>query len=172
MKKILSFAICMIFICNAFGQENFAIPERSPEQKHQRTIGQYYYIIAAGINFAKSQDVSAYEYGKYAGSLFSQTWNKESGLNGFVRGMIFNYENLRTEADGEIVILENDDGSVVVKYPAIMIKKYFPELNPYASFQEFLDFYLGFLENIGKYMGCTVVQEVVGEIIVNTFKLK
>lgn len=172
MKKLLCLLLPLLFIGSLNAQERFTVPERTHDQKHQRTIYQSWSVYAVGINFAKSQDVSAYDYGKYVGSLFAQSWNKESGFDGFVRGMIFNYENFRTEADGEIVIVENDDGSVVVKFPAIMLKKYFPEGNPYASFQEALDCFQGMLENIGDYMGCTAIQEVVGETIVNTIKLK
>lgn len=172
MKKLLCLLLPLLFIGSLNAQDRFIVPERTPDQKHQRTLYQSWSVYAAGINFAKSQNVSAYDYGKYVGSLFAQSWNKESGLDGFVRGMIFNYENWRIEADGKIVIIENDDGSVVIKYPAIMLKKYFPEGNPYASFQEALDCFRGILENIGDYMGCTATQEIVGETIVNSIKLK
>lgn len=172
MKKLLSITICLLFIGSVFAQEKFVVPERTPEQKHRRTTYMLWSWYSAGINFANSQGVSAYDYGKYVGTLFAKGWNKENGFDGFVNGMIFNYENMRFATTDEITIKENDDGSVVVTYPAVMIKSYFPEGNPYASYQEGIDCFRGVLENIGDYLGCTVSQEVTEDLIVITFRKK
>jgi len=172
MKKLLSIAICMVCIGSTFGQEKFTVPERTSEQKHKRTMYQSWSIYAAGINFAKSQDISPYEYGKFVGNLFAQSWNKENGFDGFVKGMIFNWENFRTESDGQLVVKEKDDGSVIIIYPAIMLQRYFPEGNPYASFHEALDCMKGMLEPIADHMGCTIIQEANEESIINTLTKK
>jgi len=172
MKKLLSIAICLVFIGSAFGQEKFTVPERTPEQKHKRAMYQSWSIYAAGINFAKSQNISPYEYGKFVGNLFAQSWNKENGFDGFVNGMIYNWENFRIDSDGQLVVKAKDDGSVIIKYPAVMLQKYFPEGNPYASFQDALDCMQGVLESIAEYMGCTIIQEANEESIINTFSRK
>jgi len=172
MKKLLSFAICLIFICHAFGQEKYAIPERTPEQKHQRTLGQFWAVYAAGINFVKSQGISPYEYGKYIGNLFASSWNKENGFEGFVNGTIFNWENFRTDADEPLAIKEKDDGSVMIKLSVDTWKKYFPEGNPYASFKDAMDCMQGTFEPIADYMGCSVNQEVTEESIIYSIKKK
>ena len=172
MKKLLSIAICLVFIGSAFGQEKFTVPERTSEQKHNRTLYQYWSIYAAGINFAKSQDVSPYEYGKLIGNLFAPGWNKENGFDGFVTGMVFNLENSKTDAEGQMVINELDDGSVIIKYPARAWKKYFPEGNPFASFQDVMDCLRGIMEPIADYMGCAVIQEVTVESIIITINKK
>ena len=172
MKKLLSIAICLIFIGSAFGQEKFTIPERTYEQKHNRTMYQFWSFYAAGINFAKSQDVSSYEFGKYIGNLYASSWNNENGFDGFVNGMIYNWENFKTDADEQMVIKEKDDGSVIIKYPAATWKKYFPEEDSYASFQDALDCMQGILEPIAEYMGSTITHEVVEESIIYTFNAK
>lgn len=172
MKKLLSIAICLVFIGSAFGQEKFLVPERTPEQKHNRTMSQFWSVFAAGINFAKSQDISPYDYGKYIGNLFAPGWNKENGFDGFVNGMIFNWENFKTDADGPMVIKEKDDGSVIIILPVTAFEKYLPEGNAYASFIDAMDCMQGMLEPIADYLGCAVNQEVTEESIIHTFKKK
>lgn len=172
MKKLLSIAICLVFVISVFGQEKFAVPERTAEQKHKRTMYQSWSIYAAGINYAKSQDVPAYEYGKYIGNLFAQSWNKENGFDGYVKGMIYNLENFRIDSDGQIIVEEKDDGSVIIKWPAISFKKYFPEGNPYASFQEAMDCMRGINEPIADYLGCTIIFEIFEDSIIYTIKKK
>ena len=172
MKKILSIAICLVFIGSAFGQEKFIVPELTSDQKHERTLFQFWSVYEAGINFAKSQDVTPYEYGKYIGNLFAPSWNKENGFDGFVNGTIYNWENFKTDADGQMVINEKDDGSVIIKFPAAAWKKYFPEENSYASFQDALDCLKGIMEPIADYMGCTIIQEVTEESIIYTINRK
>lgn len=172
MKKLLSIAICFIIICSAFGQEKFTVPERTTEQKHQRTLSQTWVMFAAGINFAKSQGTSPYEYGKYIGNLFAPSWNKENGFDGLVRGTIFNTENFRTDADIPIVIKEKDDGSVIIKISAETYGKYFPEGNPYASFKDAMDCMQGAYEPIADHMGCSIIQEVTEDSITATLSKK
>ncbi|MCK4465950.1 MAG: hypothetical protein KAU83_09575 [Bacteroidales bacterium] len=172
MKKLLSIAICLVFIGNAFGQEKFTVPERTHEQKHKRTMYQFWSVFAAGINFAKSQDISPYEYGKYIGSLFAPSWNKENGFDGLVNGTIYNWENFKSDEDGQMVIKEKDDGSVIIDFPAAAWKKYLPEDNPYASFQEVLDCMQGILEPIADYMESTINLIVKDEWIIFTIKKK
>ena len=82
MKKLLSIAICLVFIGNAFGQEKFTVPEQTSEQKYEEVMSEFWWILSAGINFAKTQDVSAYEYGEYIGNIFVPSWNQENGFDG------------------------------------------------------------------------------------------
>lgn len=172
MKKLLSISICLVLIGSAFGQEKFTIPELTFEQKHNRTMFQFWAVYAAGINFAKSQDISPYEYGKYIGSLFAPSWNKENGFDGLVNGTIYNWENFKTDADGQMVIKEKDDGSVIINFPAAAWKKYLPEGNPYASFLETQDCMQGIFEPIADHMGCTVIIKVAEESIIYTISKK
>ena len=172
MKKLLGICICLLLAGSLFAQEKFVVPERSPQQKHVRTTYMMWSWYSAGINFAKAQGVSAYDFGKYVGSVFAQTWNKEKGFDGFVSGMIYNWENMRFDSSPEIIVNEIDDGYVVVKTSAAIVKSYFPEGNPYASFEEGMDCMRGMLEQIGDYLGCTFSQEVTDEYIVNSFRKK
>lgn len=172
MKKLLSIAICLAFIGSAFGQEKFTVPERTPEQKYESTLFQYWGVYAAGINFAKSHDVSPYEYGKYIGGIFAPSWNKENGFDGLVNGLIYVLVDFNTNADGQMVIIEKDDGSVSIKYPAVAWKKYFSEDNAFGSFQDVMGCMQGIIEPIADYMGCVVIQEVTEESIIYTINKK
>lgn len=172
MKKLLGICICLLFVGSLFAQEKFVVPERTPQQKYVRTTYMMWSWYAAGINFAKSQGVSAYDFGKYVGSEFAQTWDIEKGFDGFVSGMIYNWENMRFDSAPDIIIKENDDGSVVITSPAVIIKSYFPEGNPFASYKEAMDCMRGMMEEIGDYLGCAFSQEVTEDFIVNTFRKK
>jgi len=172
MKKLLSCAICLIFISNVFGQEKFTIPERTPEQKHQTTMFQYHAMVAAGIHFAKSQGISPYEYGKYVGDLVAQTWNNENGFDRYVNITIFSLENFRTDADIPLEIIEKDDSSVIIKFSAEISGKYYPEGNPSASFNDVLHFWQGMHERFADKLGCSFKHESTEDLIIFTITKK
>ncbi len=172
MRKLLIITALVLFAGVAFGQEKFSVPDISPAQKHNLTNYQFMIMHAAGINFAKTQDISPYEYGKYLGSLFAPSWGKETGFDGFANGLIYNWETFKTDEDGPMVIVENDDGSVTVKYPVIAWKKYLPDGNLYASFEESMESIKGLGETIADYLGCTISQKIDQESIYFTINKK
>jgi len=172
MRKLLVITALLLLAGIAFGQEKFTVPDITPTQKHNQTNYQFWIMHAVGINFAKAQDISPYEYGKYIGSLFAPSWNKEAGFDGFVSGLIYNWETFKSDEDGPMVIVENDDGSVTVKYPINSWKKYLPDGNLYASFQESMESLRGIGETIAEYLGCTIAQEIDQESIYFTINKK
>ena len=133
MKKVIIAAAFILLAGVVFGQGKFTVPELSFEQKHNRTNSQFPVLIAAGINFAKTQDVTPYEYGKKIGKLFAPTWDKEAGFDGYVNGVIYISESSRTTDDGPIEIKENDDGSVTIIRDQGPMSKYG---DTYATFEE------------------------------------
>lgn len=164
--------MCLMFIGSVFAQEKFTVPERTVEQKFHRALYSGWTNFAAGIMFAKSQGLSAYEYGQFVGKEFAKSWNKENGFDGFVRGMLFNYESSRFESDDEIVVKEIDDGTVIIEYPTVIFKRYFPEDNIYVSYEDAKDCFKAVLFEIGDYLGCKVSLEEKGDVTVNTFTKK
>jgi hypothetical protein len=156
MRKVFISAAFILLAGGAFGQGKFTVPELSFEQKHERANSQIPVFLAAGINFAKTQDVTPYEYGKEIGKLFAQTWDKEAGFDGFVNGMIYISESSRTADDGPIEIIENDDGSVtIISNPGLM-SKYGDTM---ATFEERFECIAGITEQIADYMGCKITRE-------------
>ena len=172
MKKILSIAICLTLIGGAFGQGKYTVPDITPEQKHNFTIYHFLITLGAGVSFAKTQGVTPYEYGKHIGNSFAQSWNKEIGFEGFVNHMIYNWEALKSDEDGQITIKESDDGSVTIAYPIKAWKKYLPDGNPFASFQESMESLRGVGETIADYLGCTFAKEIGQESIYFTINKK
>jgi len=169
MKKLIITAALILFAGVAFGQGKFTVPELSFEQKHNRTNSQIPVFLAAGINFAKSQDVTPYEYGKELGKLFAPTWDKEAGFDGFVNGMIYISESSRTNDDGPIMIKENDNGSVTIISPPGVMSKYG---DTYATSEERYQCMNGILEQIADYMGCTFTREYTDQSFKTTIKKK
>lgn len=83
----------------AFAQTKFTVPELTDVQKLQtaRTLGNN--NIIAAINFARSQGLTAAEYGEYEGKLFP--WNKEDGFEGWINGFL--YMNVAVARNVEIM---------------------------------------------------------------------
>ena len=158
------------YLC--YAQEKFTIPELTLEQKHNRSLFQLYSMMKVGIKFANSQGVAPYEYGKYCGSQFAKSWNQENGYEGFIRGMIYNWESFRSVQDDPLVPEEMDDGSVEIKLPLDMMKRYYREDDLYASFEEGLEAFRGMIEPIADRMGSVCKLEVIEEFIVYTISKK
>lgn len=172
MRKLVVISALLLFAGFAFSQGKFTVPDITPAQKHLQTNFQFWVMHAAGINYAKAQGTSPYEYGKHIGNLFAPSWNKEAGFDGFVNGIIYNWETFKSDDDGPMKIKENDDGSVTIEYPIKAWKKFLPEDNAYASFQESMESIRGIGETIADYLGCTIAQEISQESILFTIDRK
>lgn len=172
MKRILGIVVFLVFSVCILGQEKYAVPEVPLEKKLEQTYFQYWAIFAGGIDFAEAQGISAYEYGKYVGKLFGPSWDKEIGFEGFVDGMIYVWECFKTDQDGPMVVREIDEGTVAVQFPTIAWKKYFPEGNPYGTFEEVMECLRGLLEGVVDYMDCKVKHEITAESIVYVISKK
>ena len=166
MKKLLSLLFCLVLLGTVFGQEKYSVPEIPVKDKLNRTYFQSWAILAVGVDFAKSQGVTPYEYGKYLGRLFAPSWNKESGFDGFVRGTIYNWESFKVDEDGPMVIKEKDDGSILLIIPIQAWKKYFPKENPYATFEEVMACMRAAIEEIAEYLNSEVKLELTEESII------
>ena len=99
-------------LSNGFGQD-FQVPERTLEQKHNRALFFAYVNIAVGISAAKESGMSVSEYAEYVGDQLKGSWNKERGFPGLVNGTLLNYESSRLEQKSPIKIIEQDENKVV-----------------------------------------------------------
>ena len=172
IKKLI-IAICIILFAGfVYGQEKFSVPEFTPEQKHNTILFQFWTMYSAGINFAKSQGISPYEYGKYLGNLFTHYWHAEAGFEGYMRGCLNNWESSRTVDERPLTIKENADGSVSVVYPKHAWKKYMPDDSPIASFEEITSGLRGIGETVANHMGCSFVMEIDKESVIWTIQKK
>jgi len=172
MKKYLTFIICLILTGSLVAQEKYPIPVRTSDQKHNRTLGQFCVASAAGINFAKAHGVTPFEYGKYIGNLFAPSWGAGNDFDAYVKGSIFNLENFRHVSDAVLTVKENQDGSVSIISNDKMWHKYIPDGNPYASYNEFLEYMNGLNEPIANHMGATFTTEIKDTLLIFTLKKK
>jgi hypothetical protein len=166
MKKLLSLLFCLVLMGTVIGQEKYLVPEIPVEKKLNMTYSQTWAIIAVGVDFAKSQGVTPYDYGKYIGKVFAPSWNKEAGFEGLVKGGIYSWEGFKTDEDGPMVVKEKDDGSVLLIIPIQAWKKYFSEENPIATFEEVIDCLRAVIEEIADYMSSEVKLEITEESII------
>lgn len=161
MKKLLCIVVCLVFMSSAFGQEIFKVPERTPEQKHKRAIYTQWNIMSSAVSFAKSHGVSPYEYGKYAGNLFTPSWNKQNSFIGFGQETIYYWDNWRTNDDAAIFIVKETNKSLVLKIPVNGLKEYFESNENFGvSFDEMIQCMKGIEEQIAEYSGCTFKIEI------------
>jgi hypothetical protein len=171
MKKFLSLVVCILFAGSILAQEKFAIPERTAEQKHERTLFQLWIAgFGGGINFAKAHGVTPYDYGKYLGELFAPGWGGENNFEALVNGSIMNFEDCRLASDPALVVKENPDGSVSITQDVNIYQRYFPDGNQVVSFDEFVDCLKGVMGSIASYLGATSNLEIKDNLMIHTFK--
>jgi hypothetical protein len=170
MKRIFVFLLGLMFSAALLGQEKYAVPDISVENKFNRTLGQFWGLFAASVDFAKSQGVTPHEYGKHLGKVFATTWNKDAGFEGMVRGTIYNWETFKTDEDGPVKVKEMDNGSVIITVPRRAWDKYFSENFPPIAFEEMLECMQGIMDEIANYLGGEVKQKITDEDVI--FELK
>ena len=172
MKKYLTFIICFVLACNLLAQEKYPVPILTGDQKSDRMLGQFWYLGAAGCNFAKTHGVTPNEYGKYIGNLYAPTWGAGNNFEDYVKGMIYNFECLRLNSDAGLVVKENEDGSVSIRLNDNFLKKLFPEGNGFASYDECVEFMKGINDPIADHMGATIKIEFQDNLMITTLKKK
>ena len=148
MKRLICIALCVLFMGGLFAQERFPVPELTYKQKHLRSLSEAYGFMTTGINFAKSQGVSPFDYGIYVGTIYASYWNQEIGFEGFVNNAIRSWESFRTDQDGKIIVTEKADNSVLMEFPKNMMTKFLGEENPIASTEEVVEYFKGVLKPI------------------------
>ncbi len=166
MKKKILYLVCIVLTGVLSAQEKYPIPSRTADQKHGRTLSQFYWINAAGIAFAKSQGISPYEYGKYCGNLAAPSWGSGNDFEGLVKGMIYNLENFRHVTDTPLIVKENEDGSVSIIASDKQMHRFYPEGKSVVSYEEVKESMKGSMEPIANHMGATITMETQDTLLV------
>ena len=148
MKRIICIALSLLFVGALLAQEKYTVPELSYEKKHSRVLGETYGFLTTGINFAKSQGASPYDYGLYVGTIYASFWNSEVGFEGFVKNVILSWESLRADQDDQMIVTEEMDHSVLVEFPKNAMTKYFAQEKPVATIDEVVEYFNGVLKPI------------------------
>ncbi|MGE5519694.1 MAG: hypothetical protein ACM3VS_07185 [Candidatus Dadabacteria bacterium] len=142
MKQLFFTLLCMAFTSVLLAQEKYPTPTLTPDQKFNRSVNQYWAITAAAISQAKVSGISPYNYGKSIGKLFAPTW-RNPDFDGFVKGMLWNFESFRLAQEKPPVAKENADGSVTLMQDDKRMHTYFTNTPFNVSYEEALDYFKG-----------------------------
>ena len=151
MKKIILFIAAIFLTMGLYAQEKFIVPEVPVSVKHQRMLFQFDAMLAVGINFAKTQGLTAAEYGSFVGEQFKYSWNKEAGFEGFVRGVLSQASYFVVDPGIEITINTAEEVKFKTRLWAASIKVNEPVHG--VTYKEVMDFANAMYFKIGEYMG-------------------
>jgi len=152
---IVLFSTLVFFSLNA--QEKFTVPQLTPEQKTDVLYNHMVAYAVTGISFAKSQEVSAEDYGKFIGKKFAAFWNPEDGFPMLVNRMMYILAGLHP--DNAMQIVEQDDSSITFKLKNVDLAfQNGPMFD--VSYQDFLDCSYGIISVIAEHMNSTFSYEM------------
>jgi tetratricopeptide (TPR) repeat protein len=145
--------------------EGFTVPERTPVQKHNRTIFQTWAIATAGISVAKKSGMSVHDFATQMGDLFKTSWNKDNGFEGFVQGTLFNFEHFRRESDPPLEIMRQDKNGIQFKWKTNYSMWFEDGYLFSVTYEELNQWLAGIHSRIAEYMGSTFEQEAEGDYL-------
>jgi hypothetical protein len=149
MKRFSMIFLAVFLVVCLRAQEGFTVPELSSEQKLEVRYNHVISYCVTGISFAKSQNVSAEDYGRYIGKLFIPFWNKEDGFPAFTGGIMYILAGLHPANDMEIIEQESNK----IKFKLKNVTMVFSE-GPFlgVTAEEFLDCSYGIISELAEYM--------------------
>jgi hypothetical protein len=170
MKKLAVFALCLFFVSSINAQQMFAVPEVTPDQEKEILYNHVVAYFAAGLTFAKTQDVGAEEYGKYIGEQFKVFWNPEAGFEFFVNQIMFILKG--NNPYSEMKILEQNDK--MIRFQLSNLDLLFKQGPMYGiTYDEFLSSSEALLVTLAGYMNVSFEQKVgVDGLYIVTLKAK
>ncbi len=151
MKKLIVFIAAIFLTIGLYAQQEFIVPEVPVSVKHQRMLFQFDAMLAVGINFAKTQGLTAAEYGSLIGEKFKYSWNKEAGFEGFVKGMLYNASCFLVNPDIEITTNTTEKVTFKTRLWAASIKVNEPVYG--VTYKDCMDFFNAMASKIADYMG-------------------
>ncbi|MBL7135230.1 MAG: hypothetical protein ISS81_01395 [Candidatus Marinimicrobia bacterium] len=178
MKKLILLTICISFSATVLCQEMFTIPEYSVEQKHNSMVNSFWSHLIPGIRFAKSHNVSPYEYGAFYGKLFAESRASKRASSGsaasfknYAQRLLNSWSKFIKESDSKSVIEKESDSLLIFKIPS---GSYFKNMGYEGRWgvtsDELFQMMNGSHEQISKDYGCTTKMVLEGDWIVVTIK--
>lgn len=149
MRRIIVFAVTLLAGSILVAQQQLTVPQPSQEEKIEVL---YQHVIAyatTGIAFAKTQGVSAEEYGRFIGKSFIPFWNPEDGYHVFAEGLMFILAAMYF--DNQMEILEQNDKMVRFRMKNVDLS--FREGPMFGvTFEEFLECSKGVITELADHM--------------------
>lgn len=103
MKKTLISIALTLFVFYALAQEKFLVPQLTDEQKSEVLYNHVIAYAATGVGFAKTQGVSAEEYGQFIGNQFKSYWDPAAGFPAFTKQIMYILAGMHPDNQMEIV---------------------------------------------------------------------
>lgn len=157
MKSLALIVICFFLVTILNAQQAISIPDVNPEQEQEILYNHVIAYFAAGITFAKTQDISAEEYGKYIGNQFKPFWSPDAGFASFANQMLFILKGVNPYSEMKI-IAQNDK---MIRFKMSNINMLFKHGPAYGiTYKEFLSASEGVLSTLADYMKASIEQKV------------
>mgnify|MGYP001125491022 CR=1 FL=1 len=150
MKKPILFIAAFFLTIGLYAQQEFIVPEVPIARKHQTMLFQFDAMLTVGINFAKTQGLTAAEYGSFVGEQFKYSWNKEAGFEGFVNGMLYNASCFLADPGIEIITNTAEKVKFKTRLWAASIRVNEPVFG--VTYKECMDFFNAMASEIADYM--------------------
>lgn len=142
MKQIYLTLFLLAVAGGLLAQEKYPTPTPTADQKFNRAVNQYWVLTAAAISQAKANGISPYEFGRSMGKTFALTWGNPD-FDGFVKGMLWNFEMFRAPQEQQAVAKENPDGSVTLRMDDRVLHGLFANRPFNVTYEEALDYWKG-----------------------------
>ena len=161
MKKRIILTLTFVSLAGwLVAQGNFTVPEVSAEQKQEILYNHVFSYAATGIAFAKSQDVTPSDYGKFIGGNFTSYWDPAGGLNAFANGMMFILAEMHP--DNGLQIVKQSDKMIVFQLKNVDMA--FSNGPLYGvSYEEFLEFSNGLISVLANHMNVSFSDEMTSD---------
>lgn len=157
MKSFNLFIFCFFSITVLYAQQPITIPEVTPEQEKEILYNHVVAYFATGITFAKTQGVSAEEYGKYIGNQFKPFWSPDAGLEAFATQMMFILKGVNPYS--EMKIVEQNDQ--MIRFGMSNLDMVFQNGPAYGiTYKEFLTASEGVISTLAEYLKVSFEQKV------------
>jgi len=115
MIRFFLISILLSLVCVTYAQTEFSVPTPTLQQKQNMSRLIMNNMIASCINVAKSDGITAEEFGKKCGEAFIPIWDENTGFEQIVEWMLTYWTNLTDDAP----IVEQSNEKVVITVPHI-----------------------------------------------------
>lgn len=156
MKSVIVLFVCVLSFSFLNAQQSFAIPEITLEQEKEILYNHVIAYFATGITFAKTQGVSAEDYGKYIAEQFKPFWDSSQGFPAFANTIMFILKGMHPA--NEMQIIEQSDK--MLRFKMKNVDAMFQMGPAYGiTYAEFLECSKGTLETLANYMDTSFEQK-------------
>lgn len=160
MKSIFVLLLTMLFVYQISAQERFTVPQLTTDQEKEVLFNHVMAYSVTGISFAKTQGVSAEDYGRFIGKKFTAFWNPDDGFAMLVNQMMFILAGMYP--DNQIEILEQDENSIKFRLKNVDLAfQQGPMFD--VKYQDFLNCSYGIISELADFMGCGFSHKMTGE---------